>query len=58
LTGAWKDHMWHLDKLIDEGHRVIVPLGMKDVIRMEQRGDALSLGMVPEDLKDKVKNAV
>jgi hypothetical protein len=58
LVGAWKDHMWRISTLIDEGHRVIVPLGMKDVMRMEQRSDALSLNMVPEDLREKIKNAI
>jgi len=56
IAGAWKKHTWYVGRLADQGLAVIAPLGMKDVIRMEQRSDSLSMGLIPDDLKEKLKN--
>jgi len=53
---AWKQHVQRVDTLTGEGRSVIVPIGMKDLTRMEKRYNQIILGFMPDDLKEKRKN--
>jgi hypothetical protein len=55
IVGAWDHHVHYMNNLIDEGCRVIAPIGMKDVIRIEQRTDKIITGIGLDDVKQKRK---
>lgn len=54
--GAWRKHVQSVDSLSSERRTAIAPIGMKDVMRMENRYNHIIVGLMPDDLKDKRKN--
>jgi hypothetical protein len=52
---AWKQHVESVDSLSRKKRSVIMPIGMKDVMRMEKRYNQIIVGLMPDDLKEKRK---